>query len=397
MTTQDTLRRYEKHLIANYGKPFPVLVRGEGCYLWDADGNRYLDFLAGLAVNALGYGHPRLVAAIREQAGKLLHTSNFFALESQARLAELLSERSFGGKWFFCNSGAEAVEAAIKLARLYGHGRAKIIAMANSFHGRTMGALSATGQTRYHRGLAPMLQGFVHVPFNDLEAVSQAVDDATVAVLLELIQGEGGIVPADRDYVHGLRKLCDEQGLLLIVDEVQTGTGRTGEYFAHTLYEVEPDILATAKGLGGGVAIGAMEAKPEVADRMTPGTHASTFGGNALACAAAIAVCETIEEEGLLAHVRDVGAYLKSALEQRAESLPFGLEARGHGLMLGLELDREAVNCKDVAKLCQTKGLLLNAPTEGVLRFVPPLVVTKELIDEGLEIVDQAVAETAKG
>src|SRR5215468_9483024 len=307
---QQTLEQYQRYVIGNYTR-YPVcLVRGEGSYVWDDAGNRYLDFFPGWGCDLLGHCPPRVVAAVREQVRRLIHVPNTWYTEPQGRLAEALSERTgWGGQCFFCNSGTEAVEAAIKLARLYGKpGRYKIISMLNSFHGRTLGALSATGQPKYHQGLEPLLAGFSYVPFGDLPAAARLVDAETCAILVEPIQGEGGINIPPAGYLEGLRELADKHKLLLIFDEVQSGMGRTGKWFAHQHYAVRPDAVTLAKALAGGVAAGGLVARPEAAEKLRPGTHAATFGGNPIACRAALATIEAIEADGLLARAEHLGA-----------------------------------------------------------------------------------------
>src|SRR5437764_6025077 len=318
MTTQETIDLFQRFVIGNY-KRYPVaLVRGEGSLVWDAEGNRYLDFFPGWGCDLIGHCPPRVVAAVREQLGTLIHVPNTWHIEAQALLAKALSERSgFDGRAFFCNSGTEAVEAAIKLARLYGKpdGRYKIVTMFNSFHGRTMGALSATGQPKYHKGLEPLLAGFNHVPFGDLQAAAKAIDNETCAILVEPIQGEGGVNLPPAGYLEGLRSLADKHKLLLIFDEVQSGMGRTGRWFAHQHWQVQPDAITLAKALAGGLACGALVARPGVADKLRPGTHAATFGGNPIACRAALAAIETIETDDLLARAEQIGNYFHKRFE----------------------------------------------------------------------------------
>ena len=391
MTTQETIEIFEKFVIPNYTRNPLVLVRGEGSYVWDADGKKYLDLFPGWGVNGLGHCHPKVVAAIQEQAAKLIHIANNFYNQPQGELAQLIFKNSFGGKCFFCNSGAEAVEAAIKLARIASApGKFKIITMENSFHGRTLAAITATGQAKYHKGFEPLPPGFTYVKFNDLAAAEAAIDDATCAVMLEPIQGEGGINIADKDYLQGLRELCNSRGLLLILDEVQTGMGRTGEYFAYKHYAIEPDIMTLAKALGGGVAIGAIVARPEIAKSLVPGSHASTFGGNPLAAAAAVAAFKAIEEQGLIENARRLGEYVLTRLKEIAQDFEFIKEARGVGLMLGMEL---AIPGEIIVKECMKRGLLINCTQERVLRLMPPITVRKEELDEGLEILERVLQE----
>jgi len=392
MKTKDIIKLFDKYVIANYTRNPIAIVRGRGMYVWDADGKRYLDMFPGWAVNGLGHCHPRVVRAIRRQAAVLQHVPNTFYMEQQGRLAELLSKKSFGGKCFFCNSGAEANEAALKLARLHSaKGKYKVVTMHDSFHGRTLATISATAQPKYHKGLEPLVPGFTYVPFNDLDAVKNAVDDETCALMVEPIQGEGGINVARPDYLEGLRKLCDDKELLLIFDEVQTGMGRTGKYFAFQHYGVQPDIMSLAKSLGGGVAIGAIVARKEVAESLVPGTHASTFGGNPLACAAGIAVFEAIERERLLQNARKMGAYVQEELRRLAEEFDVIEEVRGVGLMIGVQL---RVPGADIAARCMEKGLLINCTHEKVLRFMPPMIVKKRHVDDSLKILRAVLKET---
>ncbi len=393
MDTNSTIESFKKYVMPNYIRNAVVLTRGKGVYLWDSDGKRYLDLFSGWAVSNLGHCHPRVTNAISKQAKLLVHAPNIFYTEAQGTLAKLISDSSFGGTCFFCNSGAEANEAAIKLARIHysPQERYKIITMHNSFHGRTMAALAATAQPKYHKGFSPMLEGFTFVPFNDLDAVKEAIDDKTCAVMLEPIQGEGGINIASQEYLKGLRRLCDEHRLLLILDEVQCGMGRTGKYFAYQHYGITPDIMTLAKSLGNGTAIGAMTARTELAKSLVPGSHASTFGGNPLACVAGVAVFDTIRIEGLLENSSEMGAYSMERLNALAERFrDIVKEVRGVGLMIGIELKKEGVT---VVKRCMEKGLLLNCTQEKVIRFMPPLNVGKKHIDEGIAILEGVLEE----
>jgi predicted acetylornithine/succinylornithine family transaminase len=379
----------------NYGVPPLVLEKGQGVRVWDVDGRPYLDLIAGIAVNCLGHNHPRLVKALAEQASKLIHVSNLYGIPTQIELAEVLTRHSCASKVFFCNSGAEAIEGALKLARLHarqkGHeGRASYVSMANSFHGRTFAALTATGQTKHHKGFEPLMHGFSYAEFNNLDSVSAAVTDATCAILVEPIQGEGGIVPATTEFLAGCRRLCDERGMTLIYDEIQTGMGRTGDGFGYQFSGVEPDVFTLAKGLGGGVPIGAVLARGAHGDVLTPGTHASTFGGNPLACAAGLVVCDELFEEGLLEHVRQVGNYLAGELDALAAKHGCVVEARGRGLMWGLVLNRPAV---DMVGLLRERGVLGNVTADRVLRLAPPLIITQAECDEALEAIDSALEE----
>ncbi|MFW6164224.1 MAG: aspartate aminotransferase family protein [Planctomycetota bacterium] len=390
MTTQETIDLFDRYVIPNYPRSPIVAVRGEGSWLWDAEGKKYLDLFPGWGVDGLGHCHPRVVAAIREQAGRLLHVANVpFYIEPQGRLAQLISDHSFGGQCFFCNSGAEANEAAIKLARLHaGDGRFKIITAYNSFHGRTLTTVAATGQPKYHRGFLPLAPGFVHVPYDDPDVIAKLLDDETAAVLVEPIQGEGGVnVPAD-DYLPRLRELCDDRGVLLILDEVQTGCGRTGQWFGHQHWGVEPDIMTLAKALGGGLAIGAICARPEVAKSLVPGTHASTFGGNPIACAGGIAAFEAIEEEGLLENARRIGEQIKSRADVWGEQLGCIADVRGLGCMVGIELTRPGA---DVVKACMERGLLINCTHDTVLRMLPSMAATESEIGQGLDILESVL------
>ena len=323
-SSAETIAQFDRYVIANYRR-YPVcLVRGEGSWVWDAEGRRYLDFFPGWGCNLVGHCPPRVVEAVREQVGTLIHVPNTWYMEAQGQFAQMLSERSFGGKCFFCNSGAEANEAAIKLARAHGHapGRSTIVTVEDGFHGRTYAALTATAQPKYHAGFEPMVPGFAYAPHNDLDAMDRLVDDKTAAVILEPIQGEGGINLPAPGYLEGLRRLCDERGALLILDEVQTGLGRTGEWFAYQHFGIEPDILTCAKALAGGVAAGVMIAKPEVAATLKPGMHASTFGGNPIACRAGIATIETIEADGLLDRGRAIGERFRATSRRSGPSGP---------------------------------------------------------------------------
>jgi len=391
MTTQETLALFDKYVIPNYARMPVVFVRGEGSRLWDADGNRYLDLFPGWGVDLLGHCHPKVIAAIREQAGKLLHVANNYYMEPQGILAEMLSTCSFGGQCFFCNSGAEANEAAIKLARLHaGAGRHRVITMFDSFHGRTLATVAATGQTKYQEPFKPLLPEFVHAPLNNLEAVQALVEGKTAAVMVEPIQGEGGVNVASAKFLRGLREMCDREGMLLIFDEVQTGCGRTGKWFGYQQTDVVPDIMTLAKGLGGGVAVGGIVARPEVAKSLVPGTHASTFGGNPIACAGGIATLRAIEEEGLLANAERVGAYLAEQLRKLQTGFGFIKEVRGLGMMIGAELDRPG---KAIVDRCREQGLLINVTHDTVLRMLPAMTLTEEEADEGIEILKKAMAE----
>lgn len=390
-STDQIIALAKQHVIGNYTR-YPVcLVRGDGSWVWDAEGNRYLDFFPGWGCGILGHCPPRVVEAVREQVGLLIHVPNTWYTEPQALLAQALSERTdFGGVCFFCNSGTEAVEAAIKLARLNGKpkGRYKIITTTGGFHGRTMGALTATAQPKYHAGVEPMLPGFNYVPFGDLDAAAKAIDAETAAIMLEPIQGEGGINLPPAGYLEGLRKLCDATGVLLIFDEVQTGLGRTGKWFAHQHWGVQPDIFTLAKALAGGVAMGAIVAKPEVGEKLKPGTHAATFGGNPLAARAALATIETIDQDGLLDRATQVGEKFAARFETLKAKCPLILDVRVKGAMIGVELATEG---GPVVQACLQRGLLINCTHQTVIRLLPAVNITDEQIDEGCDILDDVL------
>jgi acetylornithine/N-succinyldiaminopimelate aminotransferase len=391
MTTQETIELFDKFVIANYGRLPRVIVKGDGCYLYDADGNKILDMFPGWAVSGIGHCHPKVVDAIRNQAEKLLHIDNTFYSEPQGELAKLLSERAFGGKSFFCNSGAEANEAAMKLARLCTPDeKYKFITAEGSFHGRTFATVAATAQPKYHEGFLPLLPGFVYVPFNDVEALKKAFSDEVAAVMVEPIQGEGGINIAMAEYLQTIRRLCDENGAVMILDEVQTGIGRTGKWFGYQHYDIEPDIITMAKALGGGVAIGAMMAGKEVAAALVPGKHASTFGGNCLACAAAVAVIKAIEKDNLLENAVRLGQYTKDKLEQLKRKHSVIDHVRSVGLMIGIQLTGPGAGIVDK---CLEKGLRINCTADTVLRFMPPMIVTTEQIDQAVDILDAVLTE----
>ena len=360
--------------------------------MWSSDGKEYLDFVAGIAVNCLGHCHPKVVIALQKQAQRLLHVSNLYHIEPQIKLARLLIEHSFADKVFFCNSGAEAIEGAIKLARKYTkdhfpHDKFEIISAHGSFHGRTMAALSATGQEKIKKGFGPLVPGFRHVPFNDIAALKQVITNNTCAVLLEPIQGEGGVKMPSDDYLRQVRDICDEHEILLILDEIQTGIGRTGKLFAYEHFNINPDILTLAKGLGGGVAIGAILAKDAVAASFQYGTHASTFGGNPLACAAATATIETLLEDGfLLDSCRRAGKYFINKLERLKKDFPSTIiEVRGLGLMIGVELTKTG---DPIVEACAKRGILINCTSGNVLRFIPPLIVAEKEIDRLIDVLE---------
>jgi acetylornithine/N-succinyldiaminopimelate aminotransferase len=387
-STQEVIELYNKYVIANYKRLPLVAVKGDGALLWDADGKRYIDLFAGWAVTGVGHCHPRLVEAIARQAAMLIYMPNTWHSEPQARLAEWIATTGFGGKTFFCNSGAEANEAAIKLARIHasakGKGRYKFITFENSFHGRTFAAITATAQPKYQEGFRPLVPGFMYAPLNDMAEVERLVDEETCAILVEPIQGEGGINVATVEWLKGLREMCDQRGMLLIFDEVQTGVGRCGTWWGYQVPGVVPDIMTMAKQLGGGTAIGAMCAKPEVAASLVPGTHASTFGGNPLAAAAGCAVFQIIKDENLLENAQRMGAYLRQRLLELKQETPLITEVRGTGLMIGAEL---AQNGSELVSQCLAKGLYINCSHDTVLRIMPPLNITREVLDEALAIL----------
>ena len=382
--------------VANTYARYPVLlVRGKGTRVWDLEGEEYLDFVSGLAVCNLGHCHPKVVKAVQDQAEKLIHVSNFYYIEPQIQLASLLCKHSFADKVFFCNSGAEANEGAMKLARKYakekmGKDRHEIITMERSFHGRTLATLTATGQEKFHKGYEPLMPGFKYVPFNDIGAVKNAIDSKTCAVMLEPIQGEGGVNCPSEGYLKALREICDKKGLLLIFDEVQVGMGRTGKLFAYEHDEVEPDMLTLAKSLAGGVPIGALLIKRGIADSFKPGDHASTFGGNPLATAAGVAALTTILEEGMLENCQKMGDYFISQLEEIKKKFPFVKEVRGKGLILGMELK---IDGSSIVKEMLKKKILINCTMGNVLRFLPPLIVTKEEIDRVIKTLEEVFQE----
>ncbi len=392
--TQALMERGQTHVATTYGRAPVALVRGEGTRVWDADGKMYYDFLSGLGVNNLGHCHPKVVEAIRQQAGTLLHVSNLYHIQPQIELAEMLASLSFADRSFFCNSGTEAVEAAIKLARKYSHDhfgeqRYEIITMQNSFHGRTMGSLSATAQTKYHKGFEPLLEGFTYAPFNDLQTLEGMITPRTCAIMVEPVQGEGGVNLPSPGYLKGLRELCERHQLLLIYDEVQCGLGRTGKLFAYEHEQVPPDIMTLAKSLAGGVPIGAMLAREAVASAFVPGTHAATFGGNPLATAAGVAALKAIHEEGMLENCQRVGGYFMQRLKDLQPRYAFMKEVRGKGLMLGIELDFPG---GQFVPDCLERGFLVNCTMDTVLRFLPPLIVTEAEVDRLLVVLDELFA-----
>ena len=395
--SEELLTAGRRLLINNYNRAPVVMSRGEGCVLWDVDGRRFLDMTAGIAVCVLGHGHAGLSQALALQATRLHHTSNLYFIEAQIRLAEALARRAFVGKAFFCNSGTEANEAALKLARRYQivvrsqPKRVELISFEGSFHGRTMGALSVTGQAKYREGFGTLLPDVRFIPFGDAEAARKSITERTCAVIVEPIQAEGGINLPPPGYLQELRRLCSERGALLIFDEVQTGVGRTGTFYAFEREAMVPDIVTLAKGLAGGVPMGAMLASEAVADAFAPGTHAATFGGNPLAAAAALYVQQVMDEQNLLGRCQEAGAYLGSALARLAERRrPKTRGARGRGLLQGLIMEGEAAT---VVVKAREHGLLLSVAGGNVVRFAPPLVVARAEIDEALSILDTVLSE----
>lgn len=395
MTTKELISISDRYVMETYRRFPMVLVKGNGTKVWDSDGREYLDFVAGIAVCSLGHSHPKIVEAIRKQAEVLMHVSNLYYIEPQIHLARLLVENSFADKIFFCNSGAEANEAAIKLARKYAHEhmegkKYEIITMENSFHGRTLATVTATGQEKFHIGFEPLPDGFRYVPFDNITAIEEAITEKTCAVMVEPIQGEGGIrIPHD-DYLRNLRDLCDEKGILLIFDEVQVGMGRTGMLFAYEHSGVKPDIMTLAKALGNGFPVGAMLATDEVASSFVPGNHASTFGGNPLAMAVGLAVLNAILNDGILDNCRQLGSYFLerlSALKKKYSSTI--IDVRGKGLIIGIEL---SIPGDEIVREVMEKGVLINCTGMNVLRFVPPLIITKEEVDHVIEILDEVMS-----
>ena len=394
-SSAEIISLFDRYVIGNYRR-FPVaLVKGEGVYVWDAEGKKYLDFFPGWGCNLLGHCPPRVVEAVCEQVARLIHVPNTWYTELQGVWAKLLSERSFGGQAFFCNSGTEANEAAIKLVRLHSSkGRYKIITFEGGFHGRTMGSLSATAQPKYHEGLSPLLPGFVPCPFGDLDAVARRIDGETAAIMIEPIQGEGGVVVPPDGFLKGLRQLADQHGLLLVFDEVQTGCGRTGNWFAYQYFDVTPDIITLAKSVCGGLPGGVMLAKQEVASSLRPGMHASTFGGNPIAAAAGVATIQMIEEENLLAraqHISQVFLERLTALRQRCAIVR---DVRVVGLMIGIELTLEGA---PVVQACLNRGLLINCTHNTVIRLLPAMITTDEQVHAGCDILEDVLQTYAAG
>jgi len=392
-TTRDVIKQYERYVMNTYVRSPLVLTKGKGSRVWDVEGHEYLDLFPGWGVSGLGYNHPWVMRAIRGQASRIIHVSNNYYHPLQWRAAKKLVDASFDGKVFFTNSGAEAVETAIKLTRRWGKGRYEIIVMERSFHGRTTGALSATGQTKYQEGFEPLLPGFIRVPWHDLEAVKAALTPKTCAILIEPIQGEGGVRVASAEFLQGLRALCDERQLLLIADEIQTGMGRTGKMFAYQHAEIEPDVMLLAKTLGGGFPIGAVIAKRAIADVLTPGTHATTYGGSPLGCACILAVFEVLEKEQVLKRVQQFHTLIMKRFSKLQQRLSIIREVRGKGLMIGIEL---TIDGRPIVEACRAKRLLINCTQENILRLLPAMTITKVQLERALFIFEQALVSAAK-
>ena len=385
LTSKETIALFDEHVIGNYTR-YPVsLVRGANSEIWDAEGKRYIDFFPGWGCWLLGHCPKPVVDAVQKQVAQLIHVPNTWHTELQGTWAKLLSERSFSGKAFFCNSGAEANEAALKLVRLHSSkDRYKIITFQGSFHGRTMGALSATAQPKHHEGVHPMLAGFSYVPYGNLSEVEQAIDNETAGIMIEPIQGEGGVRMPPEGFLQGLRKICDDNNLLLVFDEVQTGCGRTGHWFGYQHFGVEPDVITLAKSVSGSLPGAAMLAKTEIAASLQPGTHAATYGGNPISAAAGIAAIQMIESEGLLERTKKISNLFFSALDQLAQSSNLVQEVRGVGLMIGIELAIEGV---PFVKTCLDRGLLINCTQGNVLRLLPAMTIEESIAVEGLDIL----------
>ena len=391
MITSDIIKDAQSFLMNTYSRQPLVLVKGRGTTVYDSDGREYLDFVAGVAVNNLGHCHPKVVVALQKQAQRLMHVSNHFHIEAQVALGKELVRNSFADKAFFCNSGTEAIEAAIKLSRRYSReiikkDRFEVITMVGSFHGRTYGAVSATAQEKFHQGFEPMVPGFRYVPFNDSKAVEDAVTDKTCAILVEPVQGEGGVKVPSPGYLKALRKICDEHQLLLVLDEIQTGMGRTGRLFAYEHEGITPDIMALAKGLGSGMPVGALLATDKASQAFVPGTHGSTFGGNPLACAAGLASLETLLEDNIIIqNVEALGKHFMDGLRSLKAKYPFIKDVRGQGLLIGMELDFEG---KEIVTECLKQGFLINCTVNTVLRFMPPLIISEEENDQLIDALD---------
>jgi acetylornithine/N-succinyldiaminopimelate aminotransferase len=391
MITSDIIKDAQSVLMNTYSRQPLVIVKGRGTKVYDSDGREYLDFVAGVAVNNLGHCHPKVVVALQKQAQRLMHVSNHYHIEAQVALGKELVKHSFADKAFFCNSGTEAIEAAIKLSRRYSRevlkkDRFEIITMYGSFHGRTYGSVSATAQEKFHQGFEPMVPGFRYVPYNDTKAVEEAITDRTCAILVEPVQGEGGVQIPASGYLKALRRICDERQLLLVLDEIQTGMGRTGRFFAYEHEGITPDVMALAKGLGSGMPIGTLLATDRAAQAFVPGTHGSTFGGNPLACAAGLATLEALLEDNIIIqNVEALGRHFMSGLGSLKAKYPFIKDVRGQGLLIGMELDFEG---KEIVTECLKQGFLINCTVNTVLRFMPPLIISEEEIEQLIDALD---------
>ena len=399
MGTQEKIfQRDDKNYLPVFNRYKIVLDRGEGAYLYDVNGKKYIDFLAGIAVNVLGHAYKPLVDAISNQAAKVIHVSNLYYTEPQANAAEKLVKLSGLDRAFFANSGAEANEGAIKIARKFAkkisEDKTQIITAWDSFHGRTLATLTATGQPKYHKGFEPLLGGFDYVHYNDIDELAEKISDKTCAVMLETIQGEGGVYPPKNNYLQKVRELCDKHNALLILDEIQSGMGRSGKFFAYEKYNIKPDIVTLAKGLAGGVPIGAFICTEKVANAFHAGDHGTTFGGNPLACAAANVILDTVPDEKFLAHVEEVGSYFKNKLVELQKKYPEQIsEVRGEGLILGLQLSNPKKSGVEIVNECMKRGAIINCTVGTVLRFIPPLIITNEQVDEVVKILDEVFAE----
>ncbi len=389
MNTQEIMDLDKKFVMQTYGRQPLALSHGKGVEVWDMEGNSYLDCFAGIAVNNIGHAHPKVALAICHQAQRMIHCSNVYYTQEQVELAQLLTQVSPHDRVFFANSGAEANEGAIKLARKY-TGKGEIIATDNSFHGRTLATVTATGQDKYKEPFKPLPAGFKHVQFGDIQAMAEAINEETAAIILEPIQGEGGLIVPPEDYLHQVQALCRQKDVLLILDEIQTGFGRTGEMFASTVFGVQPDITTVAKAMGGGYPIGAILANERIASAFEPGDHGSTFGGNPLGCAAAKAAIEVILDENLVHQAQVMGEYFKTSLEQMTSKYDIVKEVRGKGLMIGIELTK---SCGDVVNEAREQGVLINCTADKVIRLVPPLIITKEQLDAVVNVLDAALTK----
>jgi len=396
MKTQEVANIFDQYVLGNY-KRLPVcIVKGKGSKLWDLEGKEYIDLFPGWAVSNLGHCHPKVVSAIKEQTKKVIHVQNSFLIPKQGQLAKMIVESSFPGKVFFCNSGTESVEAAIKFVRKWGHekGKFEIISMKGSFHGRTMGSMTATGQERIHGDFQPLPTGFKYGEFNNLDSIKELITDKTAAIILEPVQGEGGIQVATQEFMQGLRKITKEKKLLLIVDEVQTGIAKTGKMFCYQHYGIEPDLMTLAKSLGNGVPIGALVVNNSIGeDVLTPGSHGSTYGGNPLVTAAAVAVFKAVKEEGLIQRAVELSTFLKTHLDKMKSKYSFIKEIRILGLMCGIELSISGV---DIVSKCLERRLLINCTQEKILRIIPAATISKKLLAKGLHILDKVLSEAKK-